>query len=723
MMKKSKLLSIFFFIFLLFVMVGCGETNEKCKEHSFEKIGTINPATCHSNGIDEFKCKNCGVTKTEATQKLEHKYGEYHFKEYYYKPTLDNEGTLIKTCEYCGGDGDVKTLPSFLDENGNVRDCYELVKENESDQLSCQNDINVKFQYKEDIPGATKELLTFSAQYKGEHKYVTTSYLFSEVNHYLICNQCGEYDVTSKEAHNLTDGKCSCGYVDSDFEYALESGEIAVIYTGSAENIVIPALYEGDLAESELEEVKQIKSIINVDNGIKSITIPSTIESIKLGYQSKLYSLEDVYYSGTWADWCSMNFNAKENNPMVFASNFYMLDNEYKWEKVSNIVLPEGITKIGQNVFEGFKAESLTLPTTVSILGDHTFGCDYVWEEDNENMWWPISTGKSFDNIYYQGTLEQYLSISSWSEQHEISPYLGTNNFFIKDSNNQYVEVFELIIPESITEIRQHFAYNEELTSITILGNTTIGIEAFDSCTSLSTINIGVACVQFNNDAFKNCDIDIVNYSGTISDWCNINFGYDFANPLFNETDSVEFNVEGGKYQKNSYVVPDSVVSGSYTELHSSFLVIPSTVNEIKQFAFYGFKDNYLLQGRDNGYFVVIEDGVTSIGLNAFAGCTISSIFIPKSVTTISDGAFANTFNDATTHVIYYEGTKAEWEALSGSLDIGNAEVYYYDESAGYDSNNNYWYYDENGYVYEVYQGVASVNKVASLKYDEQLEN
>lgn len=58
--------------------------------------------------------------------------------------------------------------------------------------------------------------------------------------------------------------------------------------------------------------------------------------------------------------------------------------------------------------------------------------------------------------------------------------------------------------------------------------------------------------------------------------------------------------------------------------------------------------------------FVVIENGVTSIGADAFSGWAVQSATIPDSVTKISDSAF----NDDHLKEITYNGTKAEWETL-----------------------------------------------------------
>ena len=80
--------------------------------------------------------------------------------------------------------------------------------------------------------------------------------------------------------------------------------------------------------------------------------------------------------------------------------------------------------------------------------------------------------------------------------------------------------------------------------------------------------------------------------------------------------------------------------------------------------------------------FVVIPEGVTSIGTNAFLNCDkLKAINIPKSITNIYNGAFLGCDNLTD---VYYNGTKAQWDAidiLSDNNNLTNAIIHYESEA------------------------------------------
>ena len=108
-------------------------------------------------------------------------------------------------------------------------------------------------------------------------------------------------------------------------------------------------------------------------------------------------------------------------------------------------------------------------------------------------------------------------------------------------------------------------------------------------------IVIPASVTSIGNSAFSGCsNLKNVYYDGTIVDWCNITFDDSYSNPM---------SVASHFYMKDE--------NGEYQEVTE--IVIPGAVTEIKDYAFYGF---------DNLTSVTIGKNVTSIGNDAFNGCS-----------------------------------------------------------------------------------------------------
>ena len=216
-------------------------------------------------------------------------------------------------------------------------------------------------------------------------------------------------------------------------------------------------------------------------------------------------------------------------------------------------------------------------------------------------------------------------------------------------------------IGNSVTSIGYSaFSHCSGLTSVEI-GNsvTSIGDDAFSSCSSLTSVEIGHSVTNIGEDAFWGCSgltsVEIPNsvtrlgsyafyncsgltsvHINDIAAWCNIEFGDNTANPLC--------------YARNLYLNGEKVTE----------LVIPNGVTSIGDDAFYGcssltsveignsvtsigkhaFNDCYGLTS------VEIGNSVTSIGDSAFKGCSgLTSVEIGNSVTSIGSSAFSGCTN------------------------------------------------------------------------------
>ena len=186
-------------------------------------------------------------------------------------------------------------------------------------------------------------------------------------------------------------------------------------------------------------------------------------------------------------------------------------------------------------------------------------------------------------------------------------------------------------IPESVTRIGDDaFGWCAGLTSITIPDSVTrIGGSAFSGCTGLTSVTIPNSVTSIEDNVFGFC----TSLTEIIVD--SNNESYISKNgTLFDKNLEIIVCYPGGKI--GSFTIPDGVTSigdGAFSGCTGlTSVTIPDSVTRIGDWAF-GYCTSLTS--------VTIPDSVTSIGGGAFEDCTsLTSITIPDSVTSIGDSAF-----------------------------------------------------------------------------------
>ncbi len=176
-------------------------------------------------------------------------------------------------------------------------------------------------------------------------------------------------------------------------------------------------------------------AFLNCSN-LTSVNISDSVKSISAEAFSKCESLNAVYITDI-SKWCAIDFGNVYANPLYYAKNLYL-----NGELVTELVIPEGVTSIGERAFYNCKSLisitipdsvtsigrdafcnctsliSVTIPSNVTSIGDWAFyGCSSLTSITIPGSVTSIGSYafyncKILNDVYYTGTREQWAAIT-----------------------------------------------------------------------------------------------------------------------------------------------------------------------------------------------------------------------------------------------------------------------------------------------------------------------
>lgn len=277
-------------------------------------------------------------------------------------------------------------------------------------------------------------------------------------------------------------------------------------------------------------------SMFNGCSSLTTISIPINITQIDDYAFRNCTGIDSVYYTGDLAGWLSIDYSSGgESNPLYYAQNFYINN-----QPVTELVIPDNITKIKPSAFDHFKGlTSLTIGDHVTSIGTSAFnqctnltsvilgngvtevgslafgGCDSVqcYEYDNA--------------LYWGNDVNPYVLLYKAKDQSISTCEINANTRFISgDAFFNCKQLTDITIPNGVKGIGDSAFWGcTALTNITIPGSVTdLDFGAFFCCDGLISVTIGSNVKNIGGYVFNNCSsLTEIYFEGTVEQWKSVN--------------------------------------------------------------------------------------------------------------------------------------------------------------------------------------------------------
>ena len=377
-------------------------------------------------------------------------------------------------------------------------------------------------------------------------------------------------------------------------------------YTGSANNVVIPAEIEG------LPVTRLGDHAFTSCSGLTSISIPDSVT--RIGH-------------ATFSCCSSM----------------------------TSISIPNSVTKIGTAAF--FRCNKLT---SINVDEDNSTFCSWDGVLYNKGMTtlYCCPSGRSGSFVIPSGVVsigtsafEYCSSLTSISIPSSVTS-IGYSAFSNCDS------LTSINVPSSVTNIDDHAFFGcTNLTNISFLGSvTSINDYTFAHCSNLTSISIPSSVTSINTWAFTGCsNLKTVSIPNSVSSIGHSAFAYCSKLTSINIPDSVTIignSVFADCSSLTNIHIPDSVTSlgdGVFWGCSSlTSISIPRCVNRI---------GDYVFDSCSSLISISIPAGVTRIGRCAFNSCTsLAKVLFVGDVPSIASDTFKSVVATA-----YYPANNPTW--------------------------------------------------------------
>ena len=552
--------------------------------HSYETTD-VREATCTKEGYIKHKCSKCGKYEYEYTPKAEHKYTDKVVP-----PSSKEKGYTLHTCTVCGD--------TYKDNYTEDYDPHRKVYGDEYDARAIY------------VEPGDRVVFDLSREYKGYSVGSEYGYKQLEAGQEIEITKDYEYKNLQFRASTGSYDSYYCkifvGNIDKEsgffyFENQDEPGTATIYnYVGDdAEQITslaVPAQVAGLKVTSvhstfdtctSLEELIYSEGITDVvfeTNNISNFAVPTELQN-----PSKRIVIPSTVTSGKISSGHSFMNSSRKTREIVFNGTPNIPDGFCSgMENLKKVTLLPGVQTIGESAFAGTGIEEFSLPESVTSIGNYAFA--------------------NCDNLTEVVIPETVTSI-------------GESVF--ADCEN----VEKVVWSDKLTEIPKNTFKNCVSLKDIDFGNVqSIGTSAFDTCTSLTSVNIPDSVTNIGDHAFSGCSSLVIDKLPT-----NVTV---YDDGVFNECKAFTLSeipegvtkIWSGAFAGCEF--PDSITLPVSIEVARGLngckkLILKEGVTKLDS------QIKYCSEVEE----VILPETLTEIGNRVFEGCdSLKSITIPKSL-------------------------------------------------------------------------------------------
>ena len=275
------------------------------------------------------------------------------------------------------------------------------------------------------------------------------------------------------------------GLVSHDWDAA--TGEGTVVYEGTVTELANNALqWQGEMTALVIPEGVTTLGFQSVQccYNLSSVSLPKSLQHVK--GQAFYYTnfAEGKFVVDDLAWWCSIQFDGSDSNPLCYAKHIWADEDT----EIIDLVIPEGVTRIGQYAFERCEAiKSVTFPKSLTSIGWNTF-----YYSGLESVTIPEGVTE-----IEEGTFQHCGNLASVTIPEGV-----TKIGFCAFSNSGLTS---LTLPSTIREMSQSFYGCENLATLTLTdGITTLG-SSFYGCPALKKVYIPGSVKNIGSSDFSRC--------------------------------------------------------------------------------------------------------------------------------------------------------------------------------------------------------------------------